>query len=48
MTQEFIMFIIGQAVTAAGVYSAIRADLREALTRISSLERQFERMEDRP
>lgn len=37
-----ILFIIGQIVTAGSVYAAIRADLREALVRISILEKQVD------
>lgn len=40
-----VAFIIGQLATAAGVYAAIRADLREALTRCALLERRVERLE---
>lgn len=39
------MFILGQVVTAAGIYAAIRADLREALVRVAMLEKWRERME---
>lgn len=37
-----ILFIIGQIVTAGSVYTAIRADLREALVRISILEKRVD------
>ena len=43
MTESLILFIVGQVATAAGVYAAIRADLREALVRISILEKHRER-----
>lgn len=39
------MFVLGQVVTAAGIYAAIRADLREALVRVSLLEKWRERVE---
>lgn len=42
------MFLIGQVVTAAGVYAAIRADLREALVRVQLLEQRMLRFEERP
>lgn len=38
MPSEMLIFLAGQIVTAAGVYAAIRADLREALVRINILE----------
>lgn len=34
-----LLFIIGQVATAASVYAAIRADLRECMVRISILEK---------
>lgn len=40
---ELVIFMVGQLFTAAGVYAAIRADLREALVRISIMERQMEK-----
>lgn len=43
MSENVILFIFGQVITAGGVYAAIRADLREALVRISILEKQRER-----
>lgn len=45
MNEQLVLFIVGQLVTAAGVYGAIRADLREALTRCQLLERRVERLE---
>lgn len=39
------MFVLGQLVTAAGVYAAIRADLREALVRVAILEKWRERLD---
>lgn len=36
--QNLVLFIFGQLVTGAGVYAAIRADLREALVRCRLLE----------
>lgn len=42
-----IVFIAGQAGTAAGVYAAIRADLREALVRVEMHEKRLDRIEDR-
>lgn len=35
-------FIIAQLVTAGSVYAAVRADLREALVRISILEKRMD------
>lgn len=45
MNNEVLMFLAGQAFTAVGVYAAIRADLREALVRVSLLEKWRERVE---
>lgn len=45
MENSLWMFVIGQLVTAAGVYAAIRADLREALVRVALLEQRVLRME---
>lgn len=45
MTQELWLFIMGQALTAGGVYAAIRADLREALVRVRILEERMVRIE---
>jgi len=42
MTENLMLFVLGQLATAAGVYAAIRADLREALVRISILEKRIE------
>lgn len=39
-------FVLSQVVTAAGIYAAIRADLREALVRVNIVERRVERLED--
>ena len=41
-SEQMIMYAITQAAVAAGVYAAIRADLREALTRISRLENEMD------
>ena len=35
---DWVVFLIGQAGMVAGVYAAIRADLREAMTRASMAE----------
>jgi hypothetical protein len=43
LEKDVILFIVTQLATAAGVYAAIRADLREALVRISILEKKDER-----
>lgn len=40
MGDNLIIFLVGQVITAAGVYAAIRADLRECLVRISILEQR--------
>lgn len=45
MEAQVWMFIVGQMVTAGGVYAAIRADLREALVRVAMLEKRMERLE---
>lgn len=42
MGSELAIFLAGQALTAAGVYAAIRADLREALVRVTMLEKRIE------
>lgn len=39
LEKDLILFIVAQLATAAGVYAAIRADLREALVRIRILEK---------
>lgn len=43
MDKDIVLFLLGQVVTAGGVYAAIRADLREALVRISILEKRSEK-----
>jgi hypothetical protein len=45
MSEQIILFLFGQVVTAAGVYAAIRADLREALTRVGMAEKRLDRLE---
>jgi hypothetical protein len=45
MDQHVLLFLIGQILTAAGVYAAIRADLREALIRMREAERRLDRLE---
>lgn len=45
MNTDLLQFVLAQLLTAAGVYGAIRADLREALTRCAILERRVERLE---
>lgn len=40
-----VLFIVGQLVTAAGVYAAIRADLREALVEVRNLKDRVTRLE---
>lgn len=47
MSENLVLFLVGQVITAAGVYAAIRADLREALTRIAMLEHRVDRCEER-
>lgn len=42
MSDTLILFVVGQIVTAASVYAAIRADLREALVRITLLEKRVD------
>lgn len=46
MTQDIWLFVVSQVAVAGGVYAAIRADLREALTRIGLVERRVDRIED--
>lgn len=40
-------FVFAQVVTAAGVYTAIREDLREHGVRIAMAEKRIDRLEDR-
>ena len=44
MTEQLWLFVLGQVVTAGGVYAAIRADLREALVRVALLEKRLDRI----
>lgn len=37
------MFVFAQFATGAAIYAAIRADLREALTRVAATERRLDR-----
>ena len=43
MPTEILLFVLAQAFTAMGVYTAIRADMREYKIRIDMLERHNER-----
>lgn len=43
MTENLVLFLLGQCITAGGIYAAIRADLREHQVRIGALERTSER-----
>lgn len=43
MTNEVLMFVFAQLVTAGGVYAAIRADMREYKIRIDMLEKYNEK-----
>lgn len=43
MSENIILFLLGQVLTAAGIYAAIRADLREHSVRIGALEKQYDR-----
>lgn len=45
MTEQFWLFIVSQVAVGGGIYAAIRADLREALTRVGMLERRVDRLE---
>jgi hypothetical protein len=45
MTQELVLFLLGQVATAAGIYGAIRADLREALVRVKLAEGRLDVLE---
>jgi hypothetical protein len=40
---DWLLFVIGQVCVGIGVYSGIRADLREALTRSGNAERSAEK-----
>ena len=42
-TQEFLLFAMAQAFTAAGVYAAIRADLRELMVRMAIIEKRLDK-----
>lgn len=42
MTDSILMFVVAQVATAAGVYAAIRADMREYQVRIAMLEKHNE------
>jgi hypothetical protein len=44
MTHQDWYFIIGQIVTAAGVYAAIRADLADIKARLARAEKDLERL----
>lgn len=45
MGQDLALFVLAQLATAAGVYAAIRADLREALVRVGLVEKRVDRLE---
>jgi hypothetical protein len=48
MSSEFQtigLFVITQLMTAAGIYAAIRADLREALIRVAMAEKRLDKLE---
>jgi hypothetical protein len=47
VTTEMLIFVLGQLATAAGVYAAIRADLRELMVRVAYLERAQQRDDDK-
>ena len=47
MIDSVWLFVLGQVITAGGVYAAIRADLREALVRVGLLEKWREKVEDK-
>jgi hypothetical protein len=42
-----LLFVVSQVITAAGVYAAIRSDLREAMVRVTIAEKRLDRLEDR-
>jgi len=46
MSENMIIFLVGQLITAGGIYAAIRADLREHQFRIGALERNCERRQN--
>jgi hypothetical protein len=43
--QNLALFVFAQLATAGGIYAAIRADLREALTRVAMAEKRLDRLE---
>ena len=45
VTGEVLVLVLGQLFTAAGVYAAIRADLREALVEVRSLKERVRNLE---
>ena len=47
MSDQVWLTIVGQLLASAGVYAAIRADLREALVRIADLKERITRLEAR-
>ena len=42
-----LLFLIGQVITAAGTYAAIRTDLREAIVTAQAAATQAQRAQDR-
>lgn len=47
MPAEMFLFFLGQIVTAAGIYAALRADLADLKARAHMSERRLDRLEDR-
>lgn len=45
MPENLALFILSQLAVGAGVYAAIRADLREALIRVKGLEGRVKRLD---
>ena len=43
MSENMLIFLVGQCITAGGIYAAIRADLREHQVRIHALEKNYDR-----
>lgn len=45
MGDQLWLFVLGQVITAAGVYAAIRADLREHQVRLAEHDRRLSLLE---
>ncbi len=45
MNNDWLLFVFSQLAVAGGIYAGIRADLREALTRIALLEKRMDKLD---